>query len=285
MGINNFRVGRRRNIMTRVSAWLMGLISVCSFAGLARAQDIPRWTVDPSWPKPLPHNWMLGHPDKVVVDKNGNIWVGNYVSSMDRRIDHEQMGLAQTPPIAECCTFAPGVVEFDPQGNVLREWGGRGYIPEWPEAPRAFWVDKKMNVVIGGNHPPDRSVLKFSEDGKLLLEIGHQEGPAGEYASNRANLATPNNQATDLLGGPCGIYVDEEANEVYIVDGGINKRVVVYDSNTGKFKRGWGAYGVPLSQIDNNKLPSNVSRLGKGETESYEPDAKLPKQFTSAWCI
>ena len=271
--------------MTKVTGWLMGLVCVCMFPALAAAQGVPQWTVDPSWPKPLPHNGMLGHPDKVVVDKDGNIWVGNFVSVMDRRIDHEQMGLAQTPPIAECCTFAPGVLEFDPQGNVIRSWGGAGYVPEWPEAMRAFYVDKNMNVWLGGNHAPDRSVLKFSEDGKLLLEIGHQDGPTGQYASNRANLAIPNNQATDLLGGPCGIFVDEDANEVYIVDGGINKRVVVYDSNSGKFKRGWGAYGIPLSQIDNNKLPANVARPGKGEAESFEPDAKMPREFTSAWCI
>jgi DNA-binding beta-propeller fold protein YncE len=271
--------------MTRLPGWSMSLVCLCFFPSLAVAQDAPRWTVDPSWPKPLPKNWMLGHPDKVVVDKDGNIWVGNYVSSMDRRIDHEQMGLAQTPPIAECCVPAPGVIEFDAQGNVLRAWGGLGYVPEWPEAPRAFWVDKNMNVWIGGNHAPDRSVLKFSEDGKLLLEIGHQEGPIGVYSSNRANLATPNNQATDLLGGPCGVFVDEDADEVYIVDGGINKRVVVYDSNTGKFKRGWGAYGIPLSQIDNNKLPANVTKPGSHEAENYEPDARLPKQFTAPWCI
>jgi DNA-binding beta-propeller fold protein YncE len=228
---------------------------------------------------------MLGHPDKVVVDKDGDIWIEDYTNAMDRRVDHVQMGLMQTPPIAECCIPAPGVIEFDPQGNVLRAWGGAGSIPEWPEAPRAFWVDKNMNVWIGGNHAPDRSVLKFSEDGKLLLEIGHQDGPIGVYSSNRANLATPNNQATDLLGGPCGIFVDEEANEVYIADGGINKRVVVYDSNTGKFKRGWGAYGIPLSQIDNNKLPGNVTRLGNRREENQDPDARLPKQFTAPSCI
>ena len=271
--------------MSRLTAWFMGLLCISFLPELAVAQGVPQWKVDPSWPKPLIKNWMLGHPDKIVVDKDGNIWVGDYVTALDRRNDHEQMGLAQTPPISECCVAVPGVIEFDPQGNVLRAWGGPGYVPGWPEAPRAFWVDKNMNVWIGGNHGADRNLLKFTADGKQLLEIGHLEGPVGEYASNRANVATPNNQATDLLGGPCGVFVDEDANEVYIVDGGINKRIVVYDSNTGKFKRGWGAYGIPLSQIDNNKLPSNDARLGAHEAEHFEPDAKLPKQFTAAWCI
>jgi DNA-binding beta-propeller fold protein YncE len=228
-------------IMMRLSAWLPGFVWLCVFPALVVAQDVPQWKVDPSWPKPLPNNWMLGHPDKIVVDRDGNIWVGNYVTSLDRRNDHTQMGLAQNPPIAECCIGAPGVIQFDPQGKVLRAWGGPGYVPGWPEALRGFWVDKDLNVWVAGNHAPDRNVLKFSADGKLLLEIGHPGGPVGEYVSNRANLATPDNQATDLLGGPCGIWVDEDAHEVYIVDGGINKRVVVFDTNTGKLKRGWGA--------------------------------------------
>ena len=41
----------------------------------------------------------------------------------------------------------------------------------------------------------------------------------------------------------------------------------MYDSNTGVFKRGWGAYGIPLSQIDN------------GPRLDYNPSARPPKQF------
>ncbi len=239
--------------MTNLPAWLMSLICVCMVPAFAAAQDVPRWRVDPSWPKPLPHNWMLGHIEHVVVDKDGNIWLDNYTGMMDRRVDHMQMGLAQTPPIAECCVPAPEVIELDPDGNVLRAWGGPGYISEWPEGIHAFWVDKNMNVWVGGNHAPDRNLLKFTADGKLLMEIGHIDGPIGEYVPNRGEIATPNNQATDLLGGPGSVFVDEEANEVYVGDGYINRRVVVFDSNTGKFKRGWGAYGIPLSEIDNDR--------------------------------
>jgi len=39
------------------------------------------------------------------------------------------------------------------------------------------------------------------------------------------------------------IFVDPKANEAYISDGYLNKRVVVLDADTGKFKRYWGAYG------------------------------------------
>jgi DNA-binding beta-propeller fold protein YncE len=251
----------------------MSLICLCFLPALAAAQEVPtwKWKVDPSWPKPLPNHWMVGHMERPVVDKDGNIWVANYAATLDRSVDHALFGLAQTPPISECCIPAPGVIEFDPEGNVLRAWGGAGYIPQWPEALHAFYVDKNMNVWLGGNHAPDRNVLKFSEDGKLLLEIGHLDGPIGVDYSSRGELAKPNNQDTDLLGGPSGIFVDEKANEVYIADGFINKRVVVYDSNTGKFKRGWGAYGIPLSMIDNNKVVPS---------DSFNPNLPLPKQFS-----
>ncbi len=265
--------------MTRLRAWLKSLIYLCLFSTLSIAQDIPRWKVDPSWPKPLPNNWMLGHPVWIMVDKDDNIWVAHYGGPMDRRIDHVQMGLAQTPPIAECCVPAPEVIQYDPEGNVLKAWGGPGYVPQWPEAIHAFWIDKNMNVWIGGNHAPDRNVLKFTADGKLLLEIGRIDTPIGEYRSIRPEHGIPNNQATDLLGAPGAITVDEEANEVYVGDGYINKRIVVFDSNTGKFKRGWGAYGIPLSEIDNNKLKQNLFLPG-GAREAYDPDAPPDKQFT-----
>jgi len=46
--------------------------------------------------------------------------------------------------------------------------------------------------------------------------------------------------------------LDEDAHEVYIADGYLNRRVLVYDWDTGKFKRGWGANGKPLAEIDND---------------------------------
>ena len=98
-------------------------------------------------------------------------------------------------------------------------------------------------------------MFKFSPDGKLLLEIGH---PSRDPANNRD---------TSILGGPWELTVDDSAHEVYIADGGLNRRVVVYDSNTGAFKRGWGAYGIPLNEIDGSRLPP------------YDPSVPPAKQF------
>jgi DNA-binding beta-propeller fold protein YncE len=39
--------------------------------------------------------------------------------------------------------------------------------------------------------------------------------------------------------------VDAAANELYVADGYYNHRVIVFDADTGAFKRMWGAYGKP----------------------------------------
>lgn len=260
--------------------WVASLFVLWCFLSAAVAQEVPHYKVDAFWPKPLPHHWMLGHVETVVVDKEDHIWVVHYTGPLDRRMDHLDMALAQNPPLAECCVPAPAVLEFDAEGNVLRAWGGPGWVPEWPEGVHALWVDGDENVWIGGNHAPDRNVLKFSADGKLLMEIGRLDGPVGLYTANRPELAEPDNQATDLLGGPSGICVDDAAKEVYIADGYINKRVMVFDSMTGKFKRGWGAYGIPLAEIDNRKLPQNDLGAHHSSTLSnYDPNAAPDMQF------
>jgi DNA-binding beta-propeller fold protein YncE len=220
------------------------LVLTCGLGLAVHAQDKPVYKVDPFWPKELPHNWMIGHIEQIIPDQNDHIWVLTFTGSMEA----DDMGLAQKPPFAECCIPSPEVLEFDREGNVLKGWGGKGYIPDWPEAVHAFYVDKKGNVWIGGNHAPDRQLLKFSSDGKLLLEIGRPTRMKG-----RAANVPPNNQSTTMLGAPSSIWVDEDANEVYVGDGYVNKRVVVFDSNTGAFKRGWGAYGISVDKIPNSQ--------------------------------
>ena len=44
--------------------------------------------------------------------------------------------------------------------------------------------------------------------------------------------------------------VDAAANEVYVADGFGNHRIVVFDANTGAFKRSWGAYGEKPTDTD-----------------------------------
>lgn len=268
--------------LRKTSVTLSGLLIAfsCVICAAAPGQNFPHYRVDPSWPKELPNNWIMAHVQSIIVDKDDHIWVFNNPHDTQR----DEAGLAQEPPLSECCIPAPAVLEFDAKGNVLKSWGGPGYVRDWPAAEKGLWVDKMANVWVtgsqnSGSHVPrpgsrnvvmDRSALKFTSDGKLLLEIGH---PSAEPV---------NNQDTTLLGGVSSIQVDEDAHEVYFADGYVNRRVVVYDSETGVFKRGWGAYGIPLKEIPNFTPKDSVDTgrpVNYGQSDEYDPSAPPSKQF------
>jgi hypothetical protein len=215
-----------------------------------QAQGVPQYKVDPSWPKQLPNNWIMGQVGGLTVDGENHIWVLQRPNS--DTVD--ELGAAQTPPRSECCVAAPPILEFDVQGNLLHSFGGPGQGYDWPTSEHGIFIDKKGNIWIAGNAPVDRQVLKFGPDGKFLMQIGHP-APATQAADSASH---------DLLGRPSGIAVDEAAREVYISDGYMNKRVIVFDSETGAFKRMWGAYG----NVPNDADPG-----------AYNPATPVDQQF------
>jgi DNA-binding beta-propeller fold protein YncE len=162
-----------------------------------------------------------------------------------------EAGAKVIPPIGECCLAAPPILEFDPQGNLVNSWGGPGEGYTWPSSNHGISIDGKDNVWIGGNGRGDSHVLKFTHDGKFLMEIG-KPGQA------------VNSSITTSFGRVAKIAFDDRANEAYFADGYGNKRVAVLDMTTGAVKRFWGAYG--------NK-PDDAN-LGP-----YNPDAPLAQQF------
>ena len=104
--------------------------------------------------------------------------------------------------------------------------------------------------------PPDAHVLKFSHDGKFLLQIGapgKMEGPDSKTTLNR----------------PAAVAVDATANEVYVADSG-NHRIVVFDADSGAYKRHWGGYG---------EAPTAA---GGG---AYDPNAAPSRQFRDVTCV
>jgi hypothetical protein len=201
------------------------------------AQAIPVYQVDASWPKQLPNNWIMGQVGGMAVDKNNHIWVLQRPSSNAK----DDLGLDEK--VSMCCTSAPPVLEFDGQGNLIKSWGGPGEGYDWPATEHSIFVEQSGNVWITGNGAKDRHAIKFTNDGKFLLEIGHP------------SAAPMDNADTTILGRPAGIEIDEKAHEVYIADGYLNRRIIVFDSEAGKFKRMWGAYGNVPSNI--NLAPYN----------------------------
>ena len=188
---------------------------------------VPVFDVDPSWPKPLPNNWTFGQFAGVHVDSRDHIWI----VQRPRTLEPDENALTITPPPADCCAPAPPVMEFDMAGNFIQGWGGPGTGYDWPENEHGVFVDHNDNVWVGGNGPNDHHVLKFTRTGTFVMQIGR---PGMSKGSND----------TDNLNRPAQIFVVPSTNEAFIADGYGNRRVIVFDADTGRYKRHWGAYGA-----------------------------------------
>ena len=206
----------------------------------------PIFEVDPLWPKPMPNHWLLGMAIGVWVDEKDHVWI------IHRGADTLNANeLALTKNVGECCASAPPVLEFDPAGRLVQAWGGPGPGYEWPDSNHGIHIDHKGNVWIGGNGENDAHILKFTRDGKFLMQMGKHKGNKGS-------------NDTENFGRVAKIWVDPKTNEAYVADGYKNKRVAVLDADTGVMKRYWGAYGNKPDDAD----------LGK-----YDPSVAPPKQF------
>ena len=117
-------------------------------------------------------------------------------------------------PTVRCCTQPPAVIEFDPEGNFVRGWGGPGQGYDWPKNEHGLYVDPEGNVWVAGNDATDNMILKFTREGKFLMQIGK---PGKSEGSN----------SKTQLGPPANMVVDAAANELYVADGYGNKRIVV----------------------------------------------------------
>ena len=229
---------------------LIFIVSCSSNQERKVSTGIPQFKVDPYWPKPLPGNWMLGQVAAVAVDKQDNVWVLHRPTSL---LDDEK-GAQKNPPETKCCIAAPAVLQFDSAGNLLRSWGGPGPGYDWPETEHGIFVDNDNNVWVGGNGQKDHHILKFTQDGKFLQQLGKPGKSEGSNAT------------TQQLGRPAHMVVDAAANELYVADGYGNRRVVVFDAKTFAYKRHWGAYG---ERPHDDKLPP------------YNPVAALMRSFSS----
>ncbi len=204
-------------------------------------QAAPVFEVDAGWPKPLPNNWAVGPVSGIATDARDHIWI------IHRGEAVKQAGVTPAPP----------VIEFDAAGNVVQAWGGAGAGYDWHQQVHGITVDGKDRIWISGNGERDAHILVFTRQGKFLRQIGRAGASGG--SNDTANVA----RATQMR-------IDLERNEVYVSDGeqDQNHRVIVFDSENGRYKRHWGAYG---------EKPDDAAAKAP-----VDPAGPPPRQFGSA---
>jgi DNA-binding beta-propeller fold protein YncE len=190
---------------------IAGSRRVAAQAPAAASHEVPKFEVDQSWPK-IPNGWVLGQVSSAACDDQGNIWVLQRPSTV-------RPGQKTGPP----------VMVFDQAGNYIKGWGGPGDGYDWPQTEHGIFVDYKGFVWIGGSGNDDQ-ILKFTKDGKFVMQIGH----GGKKKTN---------QDTEDFWEPADVFVYPKTNELFVADGYRNKRIIVLDADTGAFKRMWGAFG------------------------------------------
>jgi hypothetical protein len=168
----------------------MGTISLCAPANAQERTGVPQFQVDASWPKPLPNRWILGQVSGIATDRYDRVWIVHRPASLTPR----ERAAEKVPPEAKCCVAAPPVLVFDPSGNFLLSWGGPGAGYQWPESEHGIYVDANDFVWLAGNGKTDGQLLKFTMDGKFVLQIGKQG--AGNDSNSTERLGSPADVAT-----------------------------------------------------------------------------------------
>ena len=211
-------------------------------------EGVAQFRVDPYWPQPLPNNWILGQVAGTAVDQDDNVWIihrpwtvqpTNAGSTPLQTVRDNTWG--HDPLQSLCCTTAPAVVAFDPAGNVIQAWGASTTGEyEWFNSEHGITVDHNNFVWVGGNGDGDHHMMKFTREGQYVMQIG-------------AVGASQGSNDTDDVNRLSTMEIDPETNEVFVADGYGNRRLVVYDAETGEYRRHWGAYGE--APVDENPGP------------------------------
>jgi hypothetical protein len=291
----------KARIAVMVLALAAGAWLVLTYTGNheALAQGAPRYIYDPGWPKPLPNNWKIGGVTGLaVVPGADTVWAYN------RPNDLTNLELEKEIGASDCCTRPPSMIHFDKEGNTIGSFDApqghgmdvdsKGFaylgqntvrkydtrtgmmvaeIPHTPETEGGgkFAMPQIPKRVPGqggqgpvaGFLPPPPGAARGGGGGR-----GGNADPAAEAARVAAFRAKYPPTTPMIVGGLEEIRIDEPANEIYILDNYLNGRLLVFSLDKFEFKRGWGAYGKPLSQISTNDADAE-----------YKPNGPMPKEF------
>ena len=246
---------RMEQWVVMIAVAVLGFATIVSPVETQGQQVMPVFEVDTSWPQPLPYNWTVGHVPSVAVDSRDHVFV---------------LTRPNTLPPEERARAAPPVIELDPDGKFVNGWGGPGIAGfDWPDSEHGIATDHRDNVWVGGSAPvapslrelDDDMLLKFTRNGRFLLQIGGRDVNTG-------------NKDTRSVHQSADVFVYAQTNEAFVADGYGNRRVVVFDADNGAFKRMWGGFG-------NEPLDAPAAAPGSSgqERPALETEGPGPQQF------
>jgi DNA-binding beta-propeller fold protein YncE len=250
----------------------------------------PSYVYDPGWPKPLPNNWKMGGVTGLTVDSNDDVWVYNRPNDLTAIELHAEVGLA------DCCVRPPSMIHIDKNGDVIgsfdapqghgMEVDADGFLYLGQDTVRKY--DPNTGEVVGEiartpereggarvgliPWPPEREPGEGGRGPVVgFIPGGPGPDPAAQMARAKAAMAFRAKYPPEtpmVVGGLEEIRIDEAANEIYLADNYLGGRILVFDKDTFEFKRGWGAYGKPLSEISINDAD-----------HAYTPGGAMPADF------
>jgi hypothetical protein len=191
------------------------LVLLGAFCRVLAQSGAPKFEVDPTWPKPLPENWVTGQVSGVCVDNQDHVFIVNRNDITEKEVEVSR----QAPPF----------IEFDTDGKVVNAFG------DWKTAPNTTHgciVDHENNFWTAGNG--DGIIQKYSHDGKLMMQIGKRGVVDTSDGTLRGRAMNSSRTQFDM---PSDIAVDPENGDVYVSDGYGNSR-------KGEFLRQWGHQGT-----------------------------------------
>lgn len=266
----------------------------------AQGTAAPRYKFDPDFPQPLPNKWKIGGVMGISIMADNSVWVYNRPNDLT----YLELGAETTPPRAACCVRPPSMIHFDPQGNVIGSFVApqghgmatdtRGFAYLGQDTVRKYETRTgKMVAEVprapddengGPNRPSSLPQVTPGQGGRGPIagflpappgETGARgrggrgnADPAAQAAARKAFYAKYPPTTPMIVGGIEEVRLDEARRELYAADSYLGGRIMVFDLDTFAFKRGWGAYGKPLSEISTDDA-----------AHVYTPGGPAPKDF------
>jgi len=258
-----------------MKGWLVGALLLLSPSLLSAQQvDVPKIPFDPSQAVAvpeipfdsvpnllkLPKDLYLGEASGVAINSKGHIIVFSRGSSAN--------GPAYGASAAQ-------LLEFDAQGNYLREIGHNLYAWSFAHDVR---VDKNDN--IWAMDKGSDMVIKFNPAGQVIMVFGRKQeasddgtGPLKHPMPPLPPIDGQFRQVTDVAWDPAG--------NAYISDGYINSRVAKVDKD-GNWVKSFGEFGTGPGQMRtvhgiaaDAKGNLYVADRGNRRVQVFDGDGKL----------